>query len=177
MECSPLPSCNWCGGQPVVDVDGCTIGWLCANGADPCSVSPCDANACPSGQRCGTDQLCWPEGEVVLTATYDGEVHGVWQNGTSQSIFLRGCTTVDYSELVDAEWIEMGGFAQCTWEGVAVEVPAGQTYEDPTAGTLGAGTYVLSGPYGVGCSPGVAMSEAGCTSSSNVESNVLVVTE
>ena len=62
-SCPPLANCNWCGGQSQKDSRGCTTGWRCANGADPCLVSPCTDNSpCKAGESCGTDHLCWPAG-------------------------------------------------------------------------------------------------------------------
>ena len=61
VECSPPLSCNWCDGDYVRDADGCIVGYLCANGADPCSVSACLADDdCGVGESCGDDMLCWP---------------------------------------------------------------------------------------------------------------------
>jgi hypothetical protein len=61
VTCPDLPSCNWCGGAPVVDDDGCVSGWTCANGVDPCVTSSCEHNGdCQPGTYCGDDGLCWP---------------------------------------------------------------------------------------------------------------------
>lgn len=57
--CPPLPSCNWCNGNPYYDSTGCIMGWTCANGADPCSTQPCWNTGCPMDQVCGSDGLCW----------------------------------------------------------------------------------------------------------------------
>jgi hypothetical protein len=62
-SCPPMPACNWCGGNPVTDANGCTTGYLCNNGVDPCSVQPCAKDAdCKPTEVCAKDQLCWPGG-------------------------------------------------------------------------------------------------------------------
>ena len=116
---------------------------------------------------------------VVLTASYDGKIHGTWQNFTSQSIFLRGCGTVNWSRLEGTGWIDHGAFVTCGWEGVAVEVAAGGSFTESWSGTpttpITAGTYRLSGPYGVGCTPGLGLTQAGCSAMLQVASNELVI--
>ena len=61
-ECDPVPACNWCGGTQVTDNDGCVVGFVCANGADPCTTNPCssDPTECTADEVCGDDDLCWP---------------------------------------------------------------------------------------------------------------------
>ena len=59
VTCPPLPSCNWCNGQAVLDSWGCTVGWICANGVDPCTTQHCKNQECAPGQFCGADGLCW----------------------------------------------------------------------------------------------------------------------
>jgi hypothetical protein len=113
---------------------------------------------------------------VLLTSTYDGQVHATWQNQTSQSIFLAGCGTVEWSRLEGADWVNHGGFVMCVWEGVAVEVAAGATYTETQGfARAEAGRYQLSGQYGVGCTPGLALSKAGCTAFFTATSNEFVV--
>lgn len=56
--CPPLPSCNWCGGAPRYDAIGCVVGFVCANGADPCSTQPCMSDSDCNGGYC-KDSLCW----------------------------------------------------------------------------------------------------------------------
>lgn len=59
-RCPPLPACNWCGGQHVKDSSGCTVGYVCANGANPCGTQPCYQDSdCPPTHVCESDQLCW----------------------------------------------------------------------------------------------------------------------
>jgi hypothetical protein len=76
--CPELPSCNWCGGQNVVDANGCVTGWLCANGADPCKTQPCDSSSpCAAGYTC-SNQLCWsvdagqPDGTLACSGLGGG---------------------------------------------------------------------------------------------------------
>jgi hypothetical protein len=113
---------------------------------------------------------------VLLTATYDGQVHATWRNQTSQSIFLAGCGTVQWSRFEGSAWVEHGGFVMCGWEGIAVEVAAGASYTETQSFPKGeSGRYRLSGRYGVGCSPGVGLTQAGCTAFFTATSNEVEV--
>jgi hypothetical protein len=116
-------------------------------------------------------------GGVVLTASYDEQsVHATWQNHTEQSIFLAGCGTVQWSRFDGTVWSDGAPFMVCSWEGVAVEVAAGATFTENESGPPGgAGRYRLSGRYGVGCTPGVGLTAAGCTAFATVTSNEFVV--
>lgn len=117
-----------------------------------------------------------PSGGVLLTATYDGQVHATWNNQTSQSIFLAGCGTVEWSRFEGSAWVDHGVFVICGWEGTAVEVAAGKTYPETQSFPRGeAGRYRLSGRYGVGCTPGLALSKAGCTAFFTATSNEVEV--
>jgi hypothetical protein len=75
ITCPGLPSCNWCNGTNIYDESGCVIGYMCANGEDPCVTQPCDASdpmSCPSGMTCKQDMLCWwgsPCGEKECSVT------------------------------------------------------------------------------------------------------------
>lgn len=115
-------------------------------------------------------------GGVLLTATYDGQVHATWRNQTSQSIFLAGCGTVQWSRFEGSDWVDHGGFVVCGWEGIAVEVAAGASYTETQSFPKGeSGRYRLSGRYGVGCTPGVGLTNAGCTAFFTVTSNEVEV--
>ena len=114
-------------------------------------------------------------GGVLLIATYDGQVHATWQNQTSQSVFLDGCGTVEWSRLEGSAWVNHGAFMVCAWEGIAVEVAAGATYtETESFAPAEAGRYRLSGRYGVGCTPGLGLSSAGCATFFIATSNEFV---
>ncbi len=73
-NCPEPPSCNWCNGTPYSDrLDGCPTGWTCANGVDPCQVSPCESVAdCGPSERCGDDGLCWPDPDICTVTSTEG---------------------------------------------------------------------------------------------------------
>jgi hypothetical protein len=75
-ECDPPLSCNWCSGTTVYDADGCVVGYVCANGVDPCSTSACqDKTDCDPEDVCGADGLCWPAtSQCTVVSTGDGFV-------------------------------------------------------------------------------------------------------
>jgi hypothetical protein len=114
---------------------------------------------------------------VSLTAGYDdSKFHATWHNQTGESIFLGGCGTVEWSRLEGTSWVNHGGFMVCSPEGPAVEVAAGATYtDDASFSQPGSGRYRLTGRYGVGCTPGLALSNAGCASIFTVTSNEFMV--
>ena len=73
FQCPILLSCNWCSGAPVVDNQGCTIGWQCANGVDPCATPTCDGDMpCSVGSECRADGLCWPTSRMPAVAGSGG---------------------------------------------------------------------------------------------------------
>ena len=79
--CQPLPDCNWCGGATVYGADGCPVGYVCDNGADPCSTGPCyGPYDCMPNQKC-VDMLCWSAGPV---SCYGGTC-SVGAGGNAQS--------------------------------------------------------------------------------------------
>jgi hypothetical protein len=71
-KCPPVKPCNWCNGIALKDGYGCTIGFRCANGADPCYVYPCTStpNVCKLTEKCGTDGLCWPKTDGGVVNSY-----------------------------------------------------------------------------------------------------------
>jgi hypothetical protein len=114
-------------------------------------------------------------GGVVLTAivvpvTPDGAlgIAAEWSNGTDQSIFLAGCSTVDGWYLQGGEWQKYGAFASCVAEGNAVEVRAGETYVDRTGAApppahRGSNVWRLVGKYGVDCRSGAPLGASECS--------------
>jgi hypothetical protein len=122
-------------------------------------------------------------GAVILTASVT-DTNGIlttWHNGTAGSIFLYGCGTVDVWKKTGTDWVERNPGFSCAWEGVSPEVLPGSTYVDSASfppGNLPAGTYRLSGRYGVGCTnPELGLSQAGCTTFYETTSNELTIGE
>jgi hypothetical protein len=70
--CPPQPPCNWCGGSEKKDAQGCTVGYTCANGINPCQTQPCFGSPCPAGQACDSTGLCWPAPFACGTAQCKG---------------------------------------------------------------------------------------------------------
>lgn len=85
-----------------------------------------------------------------------------WENPTAESIFLPGCGTVELEQQSGAAWEHLGPLVFCVWEGVAVKVAAGESFVDPMTVINEAGTFRFTGAYSVGCTPGEALSQAGC---------------
>jgi hypothetical protein len=110
---------------------------------------------------------------VAMGPSGKAEIVGRWCNGTSQSIFLSGCTTVQGEYLEPGGvWQNHGGFMQCTWEGYARELEPGQSLLDGgTPPNRGTGVWRLVGSYGVGCTSGQPLSQANCAQSFNATSN------
>jgi hypothetical protein len=75
-SCPLLPSCNWCGGEYLLDATGCVTGFRCANGVDPCKTAACSASApCAAGETC-SNMLCWPGDAGAGGATGTGGTSG-----------------------------------------------------------------------------------------------------
>jgi hypothetical protein len=147
-----------------------------AGGSAALGGSPGGGGRSPTGGNSAAGGNGGSLGGVLLIATYDGQVHATWQNQTSQSIFLGGCGTVEWSRFEGSAWVNHGPFVVCAWEGIAVEVAAGASYtETQSFARAEAGRYRLSGRYGVGCTPGLGLSGAGCTAFFTATSNELAV--
>ena len=103
--------------------------------------------------------------QLVVDETSYGleiDVNARWENPLAESIFLRGCTTLDFERANGSEWEEPAPLAVCAWEGYAVEVPAGESTVEPAVMFTTAGTYRLVGSYYMDCTPGEPLSSADC---------------
>jgi hypothetical protein len=91
-----VPPCNWCGGTSIKDAKGCTVGFKCANGADPCVTQPCTGSSmpvCGPNEYCDSaDQLCWP-----YSTKKDAGV------GSSCGALLT-CTSAEYCEQIEPSY-------------------------------------------------------------------------
>ena len=167
------------GGTGLVPSGGVTTGGItstAASGGGSAALGGSTGGTVPTGGNSAVGGSGGSPGGVVLIATYDGQVHATWQNQTSQSIFLHGCGTVEWSRLEGLAWVNHGTFVVCGWEGIAIEVATGATFtETESFAQAEAGRYRLSGGYGVGCTPGLGLSRAGCTTFFTATSNELVV--
>lgn len=111
-----------------------------------------------------------------------GSIDAQWRNNRQESIFLRGCVTTDAWYREDGEWIEYGAFSSCAMETAMVEIQPGGTYRDKngTPPERGDDVWRLTGPWGIGCTPGALFSEDTCsevfeaTSTNEVSTDQLV---
>lgn len=133
--CGPVPSCNWCGGNALIDNQGCVVGYECANGVDPCQTQPCSLmppTGCAPNEICGPDMLCWPSdsdaGVADAGAPHDG--------GTVQA------PTCSYIGTRSEGWYRADGSRVC-WASCASNVA-----ECRYNGTFSEGWY---GSQGTGC--------------------------
>jgi hypothetical protein len=110
---------------------------------------------------------------IVLTME-NGGLKPTWHNDTDQTIYLAGCTTVSFETVVNGDGTYAGVAAMCVWEGVAQPVLAHSTFSDMafTPKTLGA-DYRAEGSYSLGCKPGLGITQAACTATISVTSNVV----
>jgi hypothetical protein len=123
IDCPDLPSCNWCGGDDLIDADGCVTGWICANGVDPCVDPGCQETPdCGPDEICGDDMLCWPDGPTRVT-----DVVFTWSGNPCTTdpclpgvVGVLGNDTVNYVLVVDGHWIR-GSDDWSSWPGL---VPA-----------------------------------------------------
>lgn len=110
---------------------------------------------------------------IVLTME-NGGLKPTWHNDTDQTIYLAGCTTVSFETVVNGNGTDAGVAAMCVWEGVARPVLAHSTFSDMafTPKTLGA-DYRAVGSYSLGCKPGLGITQAACTATILVTSNLV----
>lgn len=150
-ECAPMPELCTANFAPVCGCNGQTFSNACAAASAGINVDTTDA-ACE-------------EPRVVLTIVVSTlGTFAYWYNGTEDVVYLRGCSTVDAWYRDGDDWVEYGPLASCTAETEVVELnPNGLHAETlPEAPARGDDVWRLTGPYGVGCTPGALFSEAGC---------------
>jgi hypothetical protein len=111
--CGPEPRCNWCGGVPVTDSLGCTIGYRCANGVDPCMTPPCKRTRdCPEHAFCGVEGLC-------LSSPLSCEVSCTDDSGCLCKYSCSHGLTFDHACRVDAAAGEL--YCRCIARNMAYE--------------------------------------------------------
>ena len=89
-------------------------------------------------------------------------------NSGKQSVFAAGCTAFSREENVGGKWIDRGADHVCVWEGLAVEIKAGQGTHQGTIGIKDPGTWRIKARIGRGCKAGLPLSQASCASLTNV---------
>jgi hypothetical protein len=129
-----------------------------------CAVAP---------QDCKVGQV-----SLVLRLIADGALEPTWYNDLDHSIFLPGCSTVTFERMENGAVTWSGPVAVCAWEGTARVLVFTDLWKDRALPTQGKpGSYRATGTYSEGCTSGKMLSEAACTSSTSVTSNIVVVTE
>jgi len=122
-DCGLRPDCNWCGGQPILDADGCTVGYTCTSGRDACSATPCedDADCTVVGEECTDWGVCW-----APNATVTGE-YGMVANPCTTDPCLPGMiyAVVDEDDeillLLRGQWVWYSSDGD-VWPGIVPEV-------------------------------------------------------
>jgi hypothetical protein len=82
--CPAAPACNWCNGTEKKDSKGCVVGYICKNGADPCTTQPCSQGGCKQNEQCRSDELCWPTNCVPQAEVCNGmddDCNGIVDDG------------------------------------------------------------------------------------------------
>ena len=125
---------------------------------------------CPMGK---SGQCCLPA--VTITTDKTGYLVGeamtaVIKNDTNDSVFLSGCSVYGWEQEVNGSWVNQGPDKVCVWEGIAVELKAGDSMSE-TLYRNAEGTYRLTAGYGIGCTAGKPMSQAGCKASGVAQSD------
>jgi hypothetical protein len=129
-----------------------------------CAVAPRD---CKPGQV-----------SLVLSLGANGALEPTWYNDLDHSIFLPGCSPVTFERMENGTVTWSGQAAVCGWEGTARALGFTDLWKDLALNTQGKpGTYRATGTYSEGCTSGKPLSQAACTSSTSVTSNIVVVTE
>jgi hypothetical protein len=129
-----------------------------------CAVAPHD---CKAGQV-----------SLVLSLSVDGALEPTWYNDLDYSVYLPGCSTVTFERVENSTVTWSGPAAVCAWEGTARVLGFTDLWKDLALSTQGkSGTYQATGTYSEGCTWGKPLSQAACTSTTSVTSNIVVVTD
>jgi hypothetical protein len=119
----------------------------------------------PTGVIVVTDKKSYPVGTTVV---------GTVISNTTASVFLQGCSIFSWEKQVGGSWVDKGPTMLCAWEGYAKEVKPGESLPEDGS-PHGPGTWRLAALYGVGCTPGKPLSEAGCSSKATARSDPFTV--
>jgi hypothetical protein len=156
--CKPVTQCEAAGGTCTYFLTPCKAGFV--------DGSPMD---CPLGK---SGKCCLP----AITLTTDRKAYLVGEtiaaelkNGGNTSIFVGGCSVLSWEKEENGAWVSKGPDKICVWEGIAGEVKAGAALSESLA-RADDGTYRLVAGYGLGCTAGKPLSQAGCKSTGSVAS-------
>lgn len=176
-----------CQQDEVCDIKNCGGVGTCVSRPEACY------QVYPGGEVCGCDGVTYDSDCLRLMAgealahegpcdslrvgittdrtSYDEEdpIQITLSNEMNVSIFLPGCFSFSWQRLEDGLWVNHGRSVICVWEGIAVEVPAGQIQVEQNIAKKG-GTWRVSTVVGLGCTPGQPFSAAGCVTQEEISS-------
>lgn len=93
-----------------------------------------------------------------------------FENPTTATLYLAGCSHFDYEQQVGDEWVSQGPDVVCVWEGFAEAVPPGAVVRDPIH-ARSPGTWRLRYPVGIDCTVTSPLREEHCRAVGSVTSN------
>lgn len=148
--------CELAGGYCTAWMVTCKAGYVDPSSGDQLMSCPMgkSGKCCVPALTVTTDKTGYLVGEA-LTATI--------KNGTAASAFFGGCSVLSWEQEVNGTWTSLGPEKVCFWEGTAVEIKAGASLAEQLNAKTTEGTYRLAAGYGIGCTAGKPLSQAGCT--------------
>jgi len=105
-------------------------------------------------------------------ARWAGRASAACRQSRERRIFLGGGAVYSWEVEESDGWGNQGPEKVCVWEGLGREVKAGHSHTETLYAKVD-GTYRLAAGYGVGCTPGKPLSQAGCKSTGLAYSETL----
>jgi len=150
--CPTQNNCELAGGYCEFFLNACKADYLDGSPAD-CPMGK-SGKCCVPAPSVTTDKAGYQVGESIAASI---------ENTTAGSVFFGGCSVLSWEKEENGSWVDQGPDKKCFWEGNAVEVKAGDTLSEQLNAPTDGGTYRLAAAFGIGCTSGKPLSQAGCT--------------
>jgi hypothetical protein len=106
--------------------------------------------------------------------TQNDTIYVVLFNFTNEPVWLEGCSQFYVATKEQRTWQE-GPTHVCVWEGIAMKIEAGKSFEGRYPAKYYLGTHKFAAPIYFGCQDGKPISQSGYTKKDKIYSDEFVV--